>query len=96
MWESSQQLRKNIVRSTSEKKKIQESMDWCSGRYEITEMLKTALNTIQSIKKTTKLRFALSITIVAKCDKNNKCGLTFFFVKVCGDNFLSSNLSSIY
>ena len=49
MWESSQWLGKNIVRSTYWFKKLQESMDGCTGRRDITEiLLKTVLNTIQS------------------------------------------------
>ena len=40
--------------------------------------------------------FALSIVIVAKCDKNI-CGPRFFHLaKVCDDNFFSCNSNSTY
>ena len=46
-WESSQWLGKNFVRSAG--KNIQESMDRCIGRHDMTEiLLKTVLNIIQS------------------------------------------------
>ena len=46
MWECTQWLGKNIMRL----KKLQESMDRCTGCRDITEMLlKMALNTAQSI-----------------------------------------------
>ena len=49
MWESSQWLGKNIV-AEYWLKEIQESRGRCTGRRDITEiLLKTALNTIQSI-----------------------------------------------
>ena len=39
-----------IVLSGNRLKELQESMDMCTGRHDITEvLLKTALNTIQSI-----------------------------------------------
>ena len=41
--------------------------------------------------------FALSIAIVAECEKKFKCDARFFHLaKVRGDNFLSSNLNSAY
>ena len=47
MWESSQWRGKNIVWSTGEKE-LHESLDRCTGRRDITEiLLKTAVNTIQ-------------------------------------------------
>ena len=46
MWESSQWLGKNIVRL----RELQESMDRCTGRRDVTEiLLKTALNIIHSV-----------------------------------------------
>ena len=48
LWENSQWLGKNIVRNKV-KKELKESMDRCTGHWDITEiMLKTALNTIHS------------------------------------------------
>ena len=47
IWESSQWLGKNVV---CQLKKFQVSIDRCTGRRDITEiLLKTALNTVQSI-----------------------------------------------
>ena len=76
LWESSQWLGKNILRSTG-LKKLQESMDRCIGLRDITEiLLKTALNAIQSSNLD---RFAfLSYTleeenIYHQCENGAKC-----------------------